>query len=81
MKISLFVSNKSALVSQQMSQFSRQAEVEVINVDEDPERAKRDEIIVTPSVIVEAYGQLHRFNYFDRSALRDYLKYCVPRAA
>jgi hypothetical protein len=81
MKITLFVSNKSVLVSEQMSQFAKVAEVEIVNVDDDPDRAQQEGIIVTPSVIIDAAGQRQRFNYFDRSALRDYLKYCAPRAA
>lgn len=81
MKITLFISNRSLLVAQQMTQFAQVAEVEIVNVANDPERAKQEGICVTPSVIVDAYGHRQRFNYFDRAALRDYLKYSAPRAA
>jgi hypothetical protein len=81
MKITLFVSNKSLLVTQQMSYFRRIADVEIVNIDDSPDRAQQDGIIVTPSVIVEANGQRQHFNFFDRTALRDYIKYYVQRAA
>lgn len=69
MKLTVYISDCTALIEEQLSEFQSYCELEVINIDESPEQAAQANIWVTPTVIIDDGIKKQRLNYYDRATL------------
>lgn len=69
MKLTVYISNCTASIEEQLSEFQMYCEIEVINIDDSPEQAVQANIWVTPTVIINDGIKKQRLNYYDRATL------------